>query len=162
VGSVLRRGRLDGFRAARFQSAPIWRLQADLRAHTRKVRAERSLLKSGNETRSKSFSNGPTPGGRHDRHRNSHRIRGRCLVGLCRRRNRYDSLGTQTVACRRVGPAALADRASARTHPQILTLCAALQRPRRTEDAGQHAGQRRALACRLMPQVSPRDGHQRG
>jgi hypothetical protein len=42
-----------------------------------------------------------------DHHRILDRVRGWCLVGLCRRRYRYDSLGTQTAAGRRVGPAAL-------------------------------------------------------
>jgi hypothetical protein len=46
-------------------------------------------------------------GGNDVSHVNSRRVRGRCFVGLRRRRHRYDSLGTQTTACRRVERAAL-------------------------------------------------------
>jgi hypothetical protein len=37
-----------------------------------------------------------------DCHRILDRVRGWCVVGLCRSRYRYDSLGTQTAAGRRV------------------------------------------------------------
>jgi hypothetical protein len=89
---------------------------------------------AGNKPRGKSLGNCRTQGGRDDHDRNPHRVRGRCLVGLCRRRYRYDSLGTQTAACGRMEPAALG--------PSYVPA------NRRPDDSRHHA---RQAACGCLP-----------